>query len=76
MVKHVKWVCELPQDVQDELRQDAIDTISYWSDYSMDEVIKIVDEDVMNEKLVNIVGWEDGMLNPEKYNKYIFGREI
>lgn len=54
----MKYVCELSESVQNEIRNDAIARLTSDTDYTMDEIIDIVDNIVMNEKLVNIDGYE------------------
>ena len=67
----VKFICELTDELQSELRDEAIEVMKEHTLYSMDEIMDIVDNYVMNEKLINVVGYEDGLLNPEKWMKYI-----
>lgn len=66
----MKWVCELPSKVQRELKRDAemiLRDVGYEGE-ELDEAL----ERVMNEKLVNIIGYGCGELPAEKYGKYIF----
>lgn len=66
----MKWVCELPCEIQRELKHDA-EMILRDVGYTGEELEEAL-ERVMNEKLVNIIGYEYGELPAEKYGKYIF----
>ena len=72
-MQKVIWVCQLDEDIQAEIRRDAIATMQKYTDYTDDEIIYEVDNFVMNEKLINIIGYEDGMLDADKYSKYVYG---
>lgn len=66
-----KYVNQLPKDIQDAIKRDAIAILENITDYSHDEIMDIVNNVVMNEKLVNIIGSEDGLLDYDKYSKYL-----
>lgn len=69
----MKWVCELPMDVQCELRKDAYEILARVFDGEVDdEALDTMVSDVMNEKLINVVGYADGELPYEKYGKYLW----
>ena len=62
------WVCQLPAEVQKELRDDARLILE---DTELGENIEDALDRVMCEKLADIVGYEDGLLSPSKYGKYM-----
>lgn len=66
----VKFVCELPQEVQNEIRKDAKKILNQL-DLSEAEKAETL-ENVMNEKLINIIGYEFGLLDADKYEHLIF----
>lgn len=66
-----KYVNQLPKDIQDAIKHDAIAILENTTDYSHDEIMNVVNDVVMNEKLINIVGSEDGLLDYDKYSKYL-----
>lgn len=63
------WVWQLPQEVQDELREDAR---AILNETELGEDIEDALDRVMCEKLIDIVGREDGLLPLEKYQKHMF----
>lgn len=63
------WVWQLPQEVQNELREDAR---AILNEAELGEDIEDALDRVMCEKLIDIVGCEDGLLPLEKYQKYMF----
>lgn len=66
-----KYINQLPKDVQNTIKHEAIVTLEKNTDYSHDEIMDIVNNVVMNEKLINIIGCEEGLLSYNKYNKYL-----
>jgi len=68
----VKWVCELDENIQNEIRNDARAILNECTDYTENEITEIIENTIMNEKLVNIIGYEEGMLDADKYSKYVF----
>lgn len=64
----VRWICELPAEVQAELKKDAIEELKKY--YNPCDLYGVLD-DIMNERLIDVVGCEPGMLSPEKYGKYL-----
>lgn len=69
----VKWIYELPIEVQCELRRDAYEILARVFDYELDDYeLDTMVDDVMNEKLINVIGYADGMLSPDKYGKYLW----
>ena len=65
----MKWVMDLPIKIQNEILRDAIKiaTELCGDDIYLYELM----DNVMNEKLINIIGYEDGMLDADKYWKYL-----
>ena len=63
------WVWQLPQEVQNELREDAR---AILNETELGEDTEDALDRVMCEKLIDIVGCEDGLLSLEKYQKYMF----
>ena len=63
------WVFQLPAGVQRELREDARQILQRLE---CCENIEDTLNRVMCEKLVNVIGDEDGLLPAEKYGKYIW----
>lgn len=66
-----KYISQLPHDVQMEIAYDAIVTLENTTDYSYETILVIVNTYVMDEKLINIIGSEDGLLDYDKYCKYL-----
>lgn len=66
-----KYVKQLPKNIQDAIKHDAIAMLKNITDYSHDDIMDIVNNVVMNEKLINIIGSEDGLLDYDKYSKYL-----
>lgn len=63
------WVFQLPAGVQRELREDAKQILQ---GIECSENIEDALDRVMCEKLVNVIGDEEGLLSAEKYGKYIW----
>ena len=65
----MKWVSELPTEIQNEIIKDVVKIATKFcgDDLSLYELI----DNVMREKLINIIGYENGMLSPIKYSKYL-----
>jgi hypothetical protein len=63
------WVFQLPAGVQRELREDARQILQRLE--CCEDIEDALDR-VMCEKLVNVIGDEDGLLPAEKYGKYIW----
>ena len=65
----MKWVCELPFDIQNEILRECgrITTELCGDDINLYEVVN----NVMQEKLVNIIGYEKGLLDADKYYGYL-----
>ena len=65
----MKWVMDLPIKIQNEILRDAIKIATEFcgDDVYLYELI----DNVMNEKLINIIGHEDGLLDADKYWKYL-----
>lgn len=68
MKKKIKWVCELPLEIQAEIQNEIYDLFIEIGIDNLEESV----ERAMNEKLINIIGSEYGLLPYEKYAKYIF----
>lgn len=68
MKKKIKWVCELPLEIQAEIQNEIYDLFVEIGIDNLEESV----ERAMNEKLINIIGNEYGLLSYEKYAKYIF----
>ena len=66
----MKWVYELPLEIRNEILRDAVNIITEFCGDEVDlfESIDIV----MREKLVNIIGDEKGLLDADKYSKYLW----
>lgn len=65
----MKWVCDLPIEIQNEICRDAIEIeTKYCSGVNLFETL----DKIHNEKLINIIGHEDGLLDADKYWKYLF----
>lgn len=66
----MKWVMDLPIKIQNEILRDAIKiaTELCGDDIYLYELM----DNVMNEKLINIIGYEDGMLDADKYKWYLY----
>lgn len=65
----VKWVAQLPLEVQTEIIKDSIKILAYIGN---DEPIATTIDYVLREKIVNVIGYEHGTLDADKYGKYIF----
>ena len=65
----MKWVCDLPIEIQNEILRDAVDiaTKVCGNDVYLYELVN----NVMNEKLINIIGHEEGLLDADKYWRYL-----
>lgn len=66
-----KYVKQLPPEVQTQIAHDAIAILEKNTDYSTHDIVCIVHDVVMNEKLINIIGCEEGLLDYDKYGKYL-----
>lgn len=66
----MKWVYELPLEIRNEILRDAVNIITEFCGDEVDlyESIDIV----MREKLVNVIGDEKGLLDVDKYAKYLW----
>lgn len=66
----MKWVYELPLEIRNEILRDAVNILTECCGDEVDlfESIDIV----MREKLVNIIGDEKGLLDADKYSKYLW----
>jgi hypothetical protein len=66
----MKWIFDLPIEIQNEIVRDVVETATKFcgDDLYLYELI----DNVMCEKLINIIGDEDGMLSPTKYGKYLY----
>lgn len=62
-----RYVCELPEEVLDEIREDIIDIMSGEDIYA----IKEATENVMDSKLIDVIGNEPGLLPYKKYSKWL-----
>ena len=71
------WVNQLPKHVQAEIRRDAYRIQMEWYGDDLEAVTgmtaeEIVENLVMCERLVNIIGLEsEGMLDAEKYRRFM-----
>lgn len=65
----MKWVYELPLEIRNEILRDTVNIITEFCGDEVD-LYEAVDN-VMCEKLVNIIGHEDGLLDADKYWKYL-----
>lgn len=66
-----KYVNQLPKNIQDAIKHDAIVTLTITTDYLYDEIMDIINNVVMCEKLINVIGNEEGLLDYDKYCKYL-----
>lgn len=66
-----KYINQLPHEVRMEIAYDAIVTLENTTDYSYETILVIVNTYVMDEKLINILGCEEGLLSYDKYSKYL-----
>ena len=65
----MKWVYELPLEIRNEILRDCVEITTELCGDNVD-LYEVVDN-VMREKLVNIIGHEDGLLDADKYWKYL-----
>lgn len=65
----MKWVYELPLEIQNEILRDCvkITTELCGDNVNLYEIVN----NVMNEKLINIIGHEKGLLDADKYYGYL-----
>ena len=63
----MKWVFDLPIEIQNEIVRDVVETATKFCGDDL-----YLYDNVMCEKLINIIGDEDGMLSPTKYGKYLY----
>lgn len=67
-----KYIKQLPPKVQTEIAHDVIRILEENTCCSTNEIVKIVHYEVMNSKLIDIIGSEeDGLLDYDKYSKYL-----
>ena len=66
-----KYINQLPHDVRLEIAYDAIVTLENTTDYSYETILVIVNTYIMDEKLINIIGHENSLLDYDKYSKYL-----
>lgn len=66
----MKWVYELPDTVRKELMTEA-EAILVECGYTGESLREALNT-VANEKLINIIGHEYGLLDADKYAQYIF----
>lgn len=66
-----KYIKQLPPEVQAQIAHDAIAILENTTDYSVHDIVCIVHDTVMNEKLINVIGHEEGLLPYDKYSKYL-----
>lgn len=65
----MKWVSDLPLEIQNEICRDAVEIeTKYCSELNLFDVL----EKIHNEKLINIIGHEEGLLDADKYYKYLY----
>ena len=73
----MKYVNQLPPQVQAEIRRDAYRINMEWYGEDVEAITgmtieEIVEDCIMCERLCNIAGREsDGMLDAEKYRRYM-----
>lgn len=65
----MKWVYELPLEIRNEILRDCVEITTELCGDNVD-LYEVIDN-VMREKLVNIIGHEDGLLDADKYWKYL-----
>lgn len=65
----MKWVYELPLEIRNEILRDCVEITTELCGDNVD-LYEVVDN-VMREKLVNVIGHEDGLLDANKYWKYL-----
>lgn len=61
------WVCELPLEIQSEIRNEVFNILIKLGVDNIEEAT----ERAMNEKLIDIIGHEEGLLDAHKYWKYL-----
>ena len=61
------WVYELPLEIQSEIRNEVFNILIKLGVDNIEEAT----ERAMNEKLINIIGHEEGLLDAHKYWKYL-----
>lgn len=61
------WVYELPLEIQSEIRNEIFNILIKLGVDNIEEAT----ERAMNEKLINIIGHEEGLLDAHKYWKYL-----
>lgn len=61
------WVYELPLEIQSEIRNEIFNILTKLGVDNIEEAT----ERAMNEKLINIIGHEEGLLDAHKYWKYL-----
>ena len=65
----MKWVYELPLEIRNEILRDCVEITTELCGDNVD-LYEVIDN-VMREKLVNVIGHEDGLLDADKYWKYL-----
>jgi len=65
----MKWVYELPLEIRNEILRDCVKITTELCGDNVD-LYEVIDN-VMREKLVNVIGHEDGLLDADKYWKYL-----
>ena len=61
------YVAQLPKEVQKEIKSDVMEMFKDASPLFAKDVI----ENVMNSKLIDVIGWEKEMLSYKKYSKWL-----
>lgn len=69
------YVNQLPPQVRAEIRRDAyrINMEWYGDDITKEEHEYFVEECVLCSKVRDVMGHEDGMLNADKYSRWLRG---
>lgn len=64
-----RYVEQLPLEVQEEMIRDVIEMLKRdgFSESAQKEIV----ENVKSEKLINVIGSEDGMLSYDKYSEWL-----
>jgi hypothetical protein len=65
----MKWVYKLPLEIRNEILRDCVEITTELCGDNVD-LYEVIDN-VMREKLVNVIGHEDGLLDADKYWKYL-----
>ena len=73
----MRYIAQLPPQVQAEIRRDAYRITSEWYGDEMEEIIgmsieELVENCTMTERLCNVAGLEsEGMLDAVKYRRFL-----